>query len=63
MKQIKASIILVIYSLVVSGQIVDGGNGHALFLDKQGNVWTTGRNNFGQLGDSSLENSAEPKKV
>jgi len=63
MKQIVASIILVISSLVVSGQIADGGNGHALILDKQGNVWTIGRNNYGQLGDSTLENSPTPKSV
>jgi len=63
MRQILSIIILALHSLVLSGQIVDGGNGHALILDKQGNVWTIGRNNYGQLGDSTLENSATPKKV
>ena len=42
---------------------VDGGNGHAVILDKKGNVWTTGRNNFGQIGDGTFKNSPHPKKV
>lgn len=63
MRQTITILILTISSLSVSGQILDGGNGHALILDKQGNVWTIGRNNFGQLGDSSLKNSPIPKKV
>lgn len=56
-------LILIILSLTLSGQILDGGNGHALILDKQGHVWTIGRNNFGQLGDSILKNSPIPKKI
>ncbi len=44
-------------------QIVEGGNGHAIILDKTGQVWTVGRNNFGQLGDSTTINSAIPQKV
>jgi alpha-tubulin suppressor-like RCC1 family protein len=55
--------ILATFSFTLSGQIVDGGNGHAIILDKQGNVWTIGRNNFGQLGDNTLENSPTPKKI
>lgn len=34
-------------------QQVDGGNGHAIILDEKGNVWTVGRNDFGQIGDST----------
>ena len=56
-------LILTISSLTLSGQILDGGNGHALILDKQGHVWTIGRNNYGQLGDSTLKNSPIPKKI
>lgn len=63
MKQIVISVLLALYSITLMAQIVDGGNGHALILDKQGNVWTIGRNNYGQLGDSTLLNSPVPKKV
>jgi alpha-tubulin suppressor-like RCC1 family protein len=56
-------LILTISSLTLSGQILDGGNGHALIIDKQGHVWTIGRNNYGQLGDSTLKNSPIPKKI
>jgi alpha-tubulin suppressor-like RCC1 family protein len=44
-------------------QVVDGGNGHAIILDKQGNVWTSGRNNYGQLGNGTLKNSPDPIQV
>lgn len=44
-------------------QMVDGGNGHSIILDKNGIVFTIGRNNFGQLGNGSNENSPEPIKV
>ncbi len=63
MRQIFHLFILTILTLRLHAQIVDGGNGHALILDKQGNVWAIERNNFGQLGDSTLENSPIPKKV
>ncbi len=55
--------ILLLVSRLANCQTIDGGNGHALILDKKGNVWTMGRNNFGQLGDSSLVNSSNPKQV
>ena len=55
--------ILISSSLSLSGQIVDGGNGHALILDKKGHVWTIGRNDHGQLGDGTLVNSPTPKIV
>ena len=41
-------------------QKVDAGNGHAIILNKKGIVYTIGRNNFGQLGDSTFKNSANP---
>lgn len=44
-------------------QQVDGGNGHALILDSLGNVYTVGRNTFGQLGDSTFESSTTPIRV
>jgi len=63
MRRTVTILILAITSLPLSGQILDGGNGHAIILDKQGHVWTIGRNNYGQLGDGTLENSPKPKKV
>jgi len=63
MKYLLTIIILASQSFIFSAQIVDGGNGHALILDKHGEVWTIGRNNFGQLGDSTFKNTAVPKKV
>lgn len=66
-KLITMKLILQLFPLFFAGavyaQTVDGGNGHTLILDKQGHVWTSGRNNYGQLGDSSLKNAAVPKKV
>lgn len=57
-------IISILFTSITSlSQIIDGGNGHAIILDKKGYVWTIGRNNYGQLGDSSLKNSPNPKKV
>jgi alpha-tubulin suppressor-like RCC1 family protein len=63
MKFIRAVLIFFLSHHFLFAQIVDGGNGHSIILDKKGNVWTIGRNDFGQLGDSSLKNSSIPKKV
>lgn len=52
-----------VLTLNAFSQQLDGGNGHSIILDQQGNVWTVGRNNFGQLGDSSFTNSSVPKQV
>ncbi|MBK9995507.1 MAG: hypothetical protein IPP01_16320 [Saprospiraceae bacterium] len=46
MRQIFHLFILTTLTLRLHAQIVDGGNGHALILDKQGNVWAIERNNF-----------------
>ncbi|MEZ4907977.1 MAG: hypothetical protein R2771_10160 [Saprospiraceae bacterium] len=47
----------------IFSQSVDGGNGHSLILDREGNVYAIGRNNYGQLGDSTYINSSIPKLV
>src|SRR5687767_8883886 len=52
-----------VISLTAVCQITEGGNGHSLVLDKSGCVWTAGRNNYGQLGDGSLNTSAISAKV
>ena len=39
-------------------QEVDGGNSHSIILDEQGQVWTMGRNDHGQLGNGSYDNSS-----
>ena len=31
------------------------GGSHSMVLKKDGSVWTTGRNNYGQLGDGSKD--------
>lgn len=56
-------IITLIFVADSIAQIVDGGNGHAIVLDSLGQVWTIGRNDYGQLGDGSLINSNIPIKV
>lgn len=51
-------------SILISGycfsQQVDGGNGHAIILDKDGFVYTVGSNNYGQLGTSILNDLNTP---
>ncbi|MDO4542851.1 MAG: hypothetical protein Q4C00_08520, partial [Bacillota bacterium] len=43
---------------------IAAGYGHSIALDKSGNVWTWGRNDYGQLGYGRTGNSnPEPKKV
>lgn len=54
---------LCLLHLSVDAQHIDAGNGHALVLDTLGQVWTVGRNNYGQLGNGSLENSPKPIAV
>lgn len=54
MKQIAILLILTVILIPVSGQILDGGNGHAIIVDRQGNVWTIGRNNYGQILEMAL---------
>lgn len=36
---------------------------HTLFLDDQGNVWASGNNAFGQLGDGTTTNKTTPVRV
>lgn len=38
-------------------------NGHMALLDSAGSVWTCGRNDYGQLGNGTLENVSAPVKV
>lgn len=46
-----------------NAQEVDGGNGHSIMLDPYGVVWTVGRNDHGQLGNNSFEDSSVPVRV
>lgn len=48
---------------LLSAQQVDAGNGHAIILDRQGQVWTVGRNDHGQIGDGTLHNHQQPHLV
>jgi alpha-tubulin suppressor-like RCC1 family protein len=63
MRKISIIAIGVLTAAALTGQVLDGGNGHAIILDKKGKVWTIGRNNYGQLGDSTHQNSAIPLEV
>lgn len=42
---------------------LDGGNEHSIALRADGSVWTCGRNNEGQLGDSTTIDSYTFKKI
>ena len=42
---------------------VSAGHYHALAVDNDGNAWAWGKNSFGQLGDGTTNNSANPIKV
>lgn len=44
-------------------QMVDGGSGHSLVLDKHGTLWTCGKNNFGQLGDGTFAERTVPAPI
>jgi alpha-tubulin suppressor-like RCC1 family protein len=50
------------FTTTLVGQQVDAGNGHTIILEDKGNVFAIGRNNVGQLGDSSLNNCNRPVK-
>lgn len=36
---------------------------HAVMLNREGEAWTVGRNNFGQLGDGTTTDRATPQKI
>lgn len=46
-------------------EIIDiaAGNNHNLALDKNGNLWAWGKNDYGQLGDGTTTNSNVPIKI
>ena len=47
----------------VYGQYIDGGNQHTVILTKEREVWTMGKNEYGELGDSTLTRRIYPVKV
>lgn len=57
------SLALLLLPFCLSAQQVDAGNGHAIILDDHGRVWTVGRNDHGQIGDSTLQNRPVPTLV
>ena len=61
----KSFLIFILTTLIIQtyAQQVDGGNGHAIILDSNGIVFTIGRNNFGQIGDSTYANTSVPTEV
>ncbi|GKX30189.1 hypothetical protein SH1V18_26690 [Vallitalea longa] len=42
---------------------VSGGDGHSIALDSNGDVWTWGKNDKGQLGDNTNIDKYEPTKI
>lgn len=44
-------------------QSIDGGYYHSVVLCSDSNVWATGRNNFGQLGDGTNNSAVVPVQV
>lgn len=42
---------------------VSGGDGHTIALDSNGDVWTWGKNDKGQLGDNTDTDKYEPTKI
>ncbi len=42
---------------------VSASNNHTIILKTNGELWAVGKNNFGQLGDNSQENKANPVQV
>ena len=57
------TLLLVLFISTGYSQQVDGGNGHAIILDKDGDVWTIGRNYFGQLGVKDVKNATAAIRV
>ena len=62
MRTLITSVFLFIFSISHSQQ-VDAGNGHAIILDKNGDVWTIGRNYFGALGVGQRKSATSPVKI
>ena len=42
---------------------IETGNGHTVAVDNTGKVWTWGRNDLGQLGNGTRNNSNKPVQV
>ena len=63
MKRSIIGLFFIVFVLNGKAQSVDAGNGHAIILDRNGQVFTVGRNNFGQIGDSTYTNALKPKLV
>ena len=42
---------------------ISAGGGHCLAIDNQGNIWSWGKNNYGQLGDGTGDNRKKLVKI
>ena len=47
---------IIIIDLSTDVQAIAAGHSHSMVLKRDGNVWTTGCNRWGQLGDGTNEN-------
>jgi len=54
---------LTCFSQDMTNSRIASGEVHSLFLDDEGQLWSWGSNNFGQLGNSSVANQTKPGQV
>lgn len=54
---------LIFLTIPLSSQVIDGGYYHSFVVCSDSTVWAFGRNNFGQLGDGTNNNSTQPVVV
>ncbi|AEC01302.1 fimbrillin family protein [Parasphaerochaeta coccoides] len=59
----KTSIPVWVTSMGSDVAAVSVGNYHTMILKKDGTLWATGRNNYGQLGDGTTTNRSTPVQV
>src|ERR1035438_9865943 len=50
---------------IVSSNVttVSGGRGHTLFLKSDGSLWAMGENDYGELGDSTYNDTNRPEQI
>ncbi len=45
------------------GDAIAAGEDHSLFLKSDGSLWAMGDNEFGQLGDGTLNSTNRPERI
>lgn len=62
-KTITVTLLALLLSSFVAAQKIAAGGTHSLMICKDSTVWSTGSNEFGQLGNSDFESSTTPIQV